>query len=253
MRLRNFSLLFLVGLFVIATQATASAASWKFIVAGDSRAAGNGEPARPNMDVNGVNTTILGEIAAQTVSQGAEFIMMPGDLTTNGTQTQLETWRTTMMPVYNAGIKVLPIRGNHDNSRTSWNNVFKDDSAVSGKDYRLPQDGPSGEVNRTWSYVFGSGTGRAMALGMDMYDPNDHTVNQTWVDNKLAWAKSQGIKHIFAMGHEPAFKNSHGDGMFSNPSGRNTFVTNLVNAGVRSYFCGHDHFYDHLRTDDVEW
>ena len=132
------------------------AEAWKFIVSGDSRGSDNG-----------VNTTILAEIAQQTIAQNAEFILMPGDLvngytTETNLQSQLLTWRNTMQPVYAEGIGVYPVRGNHEKGGsygvpTAWNNVFADLTGSGGLDYRLPQNGPAGEENLTWSFTHGTG------------------------------------------------------------------------------------------------
>ena len=233
----------MVLLAVSLSVAAAPADSWTFIVAGDSR--GND---------NGVNTTILAEIAAEIVSQGPEFIIFPGDLVNGYTgsevalESQLLTWRNTMLPVYTAGIGVYPVRGNHElgasyDTTTAWDNVF------TGA-YGLPQNGPAGEENITWSVTHGTGYGRAIVLGLDQYYPNiDHEVTQTWVDAELA---ATDALHVFAMGHEPAFSSDHNDCMQNAPTARNAFIDSLVDAGGRSYFAGHDHFYNHLRADDAD-
>ena len=239
--MRARSLLLMSLLAVALSVATASADAWTFIVAGDSRGSDNG-----------VNTTILAEIAAEVVSQDPEFIIFPGDLV-NGyiseaaLESQLLTWRSTMQPVYMAGIGVYPVRGNHElggdgySTPTAWNNVF-------AGAYSLPQDGPAGEQNLTWSVTHGTGYGRAIVLGLDQYYPDiDHTVPQAWVDSRLA---ATDALHVFAMGHEPAFSSDHNDCMDDAPTARNTFLDSLIDAGARSYFAGHDHFYNHLRADD---
>ena len=229
--------------------ATASADSWKFIVTGDSRG---------NDSIVGVNTVILAEIAQEVINQNAEFVLFSGDLVNGYTseanlQNQLLTWRNTMQPVYNAGIGVYPVRGNHEKgddygTHTAWDNVFADKTGSGGLDYRLPQDGPASEKNLTWSVTHGSGDGKVMVLGMDQYYPSkDHTVPQMWVDLKL---EATDATHIFAMAHEPAFVSRHLDCMDDAPTARNDFINSLVDAGGRSYFCGHDHFYNHLRIDD---
>jgi hypothetical protein len=240
--MRATSLFLLVLLAVPLSVATASADSWKFIVAGDSRGGDNG-----------VNTTILAEIAAEVVSQQPEFIIFPGDLVSGYTseanlQSQLLTWRDTMQPVYNEGIGVYPVRGNHERgtsygTTTAWDHVF--DGA-----YSLPQNGPTGEENLTWSVTHGTGSGRAIVLGLDQYYPNkDHTVPQDWVAASLA---ATDALHVFAMGHEPAFSSDHDDCLDDAPTARNTFLDSLVDAGGRSYFAGHDHYYNHLRADDAD-
>ncbi len=238
--MRAMSFLFVLLLVLALPVATASAESWKFIVTGDSRG-----------DNNGVNTTILAEIAAEVVRQAPEFIIFSGDLVSGYTteanlESQLRTWRNTMQPVYNAGIGVYPVRGNHEkgagySTTTAWNNVF------SGA-YSLPQDGPAGEKNLTWSVTHGTGSGKAIVLGLDQYYPsNDHKVPQAWVDDKLA---ATDAPHVFATGHEPAFSSDHNDCLDDAPGARNDFINSLIDAGGRSYFAGHDHFYNHLRADD---
>lgn len=202
---------------------------WRFIVSGDSRGS-----------YNGVNTPILTELAAQFVSQGAEFVLFPGDLVNGGVnqttmQSQLTTWRNTMAPVYNAGIGVYAIRGNHDlgspAGTTAWNNVLAD----------LPDNGPAGEVNLTYSVAHKN----AFVLGLDE-SVSAHRVNQTWVNSQLA---GNTRPHVFAFGHEPAFKADHADCLDDYPANRDALWISLENAGARTYFAGHDHFYDRARVD----
>ncbi|RKY08653.1 MAG: hypothetical protein DRP56_03735 [Planctomycetota bacterium] len=204
--------------------------AWKFIIVGDSRGGDNG-----------VNTAILSEIAAEIVAQDAEFVLFPGDLV-NGSgdqatlQSQLTTWRDTMRPVYDAGIGVYPVRGNHDTGNlAAWNNVFSGD-------YALPTNGPAGEVGLTYSVSHKN----VFVLALDQYI-TPHRVNQSWVDAQLA---ANTNPHIFALGHEPVF-GTHRVGCLDNdPAVRDAFWASLKNAGCRVYACGHDHFYDHAVVDD---
>jgi hypothetical protein len=222
-------------IFVLVPVMSPAAAPWKFIITGDSRG-----------DGSGINGPILTELAAQIVSQGPEFVLFPGDLVNGGiSQAALEAelleWRNTMQPVYDAGIFVYPVRGNHDLGSpvgtTAWNNVF------SGN-YALPADGPAGEKNLTFSVMHEN----VLALGLDQYIAgHEHRVNQAWVDAQLAFNTAP---HVFAFGHEPAFKAQHADCLDDYPADRNTFWAALGGAGGRSYFCGHDHFYDHARIND---
>ena len=185
--LRQKTLLKLTATILIACCicASASAAS-RFVVCGDTRG-----------DNNGVNTTILAEIVAATIAEGADFILMPGDLVNgSGTQSvlesQLTTWRNTMQPLYDAGVGVYPVRGNHDaGNLAAWNSVF------SGS-YALPANGPTGEVNLTYSFTFDN----IFVAAVDQY-VNINRVNQTWLDGQFA-ANTQ--PHVFVFGHAPAFK-----------------------------------------------
>ena len=229
-----------VILFLIVFSSTCfAAAPWKFIAVGDSRNNGTG---------NGVNTAILREIASEIINQGADLVMFSGDLvygnTTNTTilQKQLTVWRNTMQPVYDANIAVYPVRGNHDvGSTAAWNSVF------SGS-YAMPGNGPAGEKNMTYAVVHKN----ALILGLDEYDGVNnnrtyHRLNQTWVDAQFA---ANTKAHIFVFGHDTAFKVYHADCLDDYPTNRNTFWASIKNAGGRTYFTGHDHFYNHALVDD---
>jgi hypothetical protein len=193
---------------------------------------------------NGVNTAILAEIASEIVRQNAEFVVFPGDLV-NGyvsqteLQSQLMTWRNTMQPVYDAGIDVYPVRGNHDvgspAGTAAWDNVF------SGP-YAMPGNGPVGEENITFSFEHRN----VFMIGLDQY-VTLRRVNQAWVDDQF---EANTKPHVFAFGHEPAFKAQHSDCLDDYPANRNVFWESLEDVGARVYFCGHDHFYDHARIDD---
>jgi len=202
----------------------------RFIVTGDTRGGDNG-----------VNTTILGEIADATIAEGADFILITGDLV-NGSgdqatlESQLTTWRNTMQDVYDAGIGVYPCRGNHDTgSKVAWDNVF------TGA-YALPSNGPAGEENITFSFT----QDNVFVVGLDQY-VTDARVNQTWLDTQFT---SNEQPHVFVFGHEPAFSVQHLDCLDDYPSDRNTFWNSIAAEGGRTYFAGHDHFYNHTRLDD---
>lgn len=206
----------------------------RFVVTGDSRG-----------DDNGVNTVILGEIAQEIISKRAEFVLVLGDLVTGGNcdqatlQSQLMTWRDVMQPVYDAGIAVYPIRGNHDlgypEDRTAWDNVF------SGE-YALPANGPVDEVGLTYSVSRRD----VLVLALDQY-VDLHRVNQSWIDSQMA---TNTKPHVFVCGHVPAFKVQHLECLGDYPGQRDAFWRSLENAGCRIYFCAHDHFYDHAIIDD---
>jgi hypothetical protein len=113
---------------------------------GDSRSSSHA-------DGNGVNISILSEIAREIVRHEADFVLFPGDLVNGGVdrgtlEVQLLTWRSVMQPAYGAGIDVYPVHGNHELGNpagtTAWNNVFSGD-------YQLPANGPIGELNLTYS------------------------------------------------------------------------------------------------------
>jgi len=208
--------------------------SWRFIVTGDSRSDG---------ELNGVNVPILTEIANEILKREVDFVLLSGDLVVGSRdqeeiQSQLNTWIDVMRPVYNAGIGVYPIRGNHDTGGTktsdesiAWNNIF------SGQ-FALPNNGPENEKNLTYSFSHKN----AFILGLEQYGSERHTINQKWLERQLA---ANTKPHIFVYGHAPAFEVNHKDCLDDHPEERDSFIAALENAGARLYFAGHDHLYDH--------
>lgn len=191
-------------------------------------------------------TTIAAEIAASVIRDDVKFVIVDGDLVETGAgtatatlQSYLTTWRDAFAPVYANGTGVYVTRGNHENDvpnhLSTWNNFF------TGA-YAMPANGPADEANLTYSMTHNN----AFFLGLDDYT-NIHRVNQTWVSHQLA---SNRQPHIFAFGHEPAFKAFHTDCLDDYPDERNAFWSSLAAAGAKVYLCGHDHFYNMSRIDD---
>jgi len=210
-----------------------SQAQWKFIVTGDSRSEGEN---------NGVNVGIVGELAAEIVSKNVDFVLWTGDLV-NGyddpetMESQFNTWRKTMLPVYDAGIGVYVVRGNHDvgepEDASAWNKVFEDS----------PDNGPPEEKNLTYSVTHKN----AFIVAVDQYVDEEQSINQNWLDNQFAVNTKP---HVFVFGHEPAFEALHEDCIGEDPDVRDKFWASIAKAGGRTYFCGHDHFYDHAGVDN---
>lgn len=198
---------------------------WKFLVFGDTRGSSASDQ---------INTNILKELARATTNEMPAFVLVPGDLVYSGNATAFRAWTNAMAPVYQAGIPVYPIIGNHDTADVNaFTNVFG---------ANIPDNGPPGEIDRTYSVTYSN----ALILALDNY-VSIGRVNQPWIDSVLA---STFMPHVFAFGHLPAFKVNHADTLDDYPSDRDTFWRGLTNAGARAYFCGHDHFYDHMRLDD---
>ncbi|MCU0662550.1 MAG: metallophosphoesterase [Myxococcota bacterium] len=198
---------------------------WKFIVIGDSRGSDNG-----------VNTAAWGHLVTAIVSEEADFILFSGDLTTAGQASELEQWKTTSKPLYDAGMGVYAVRGNHDDSSLStWNDAFSGDA-------QFPQNGPSDQKNLTYSVTHKN----VFFAAIENYSA-DTEVPQAWLDVELA---ANTAPHVFVFGHEPAFAADHADTLDDHPGARDQFWESLKAAGARTYFCGHDHFYDHARIGD---
>ena len=221
--------IFLVVTMVFLSSRPAWAESWNFAVFGDTRSSSSNP---------GVNTTALSTIASDIVDKrDCAFVLIVGDLVYGGNpESQYELFKTT---VEDAGFKLggsdgtgvpyYPVRGNHEVSGDSdaavWRTKFD----------TVPQNGPTGEAGLTYSFTYEN----ALVLAVDEYIGTDHTINnQTWVDQQLAASDAQ---HVFAFGHDPAYRASHSDCLADYVSNRDAFLTSLYNAGGRLYFCGHDH------------
>jgi hypothetical protein len=237
--------------------AGAAGAQWRFVVTCDSRGT-----------VEGINQVILAEIAAEVKDLNADFVLFPGDLVSGSGglspdqfEAQLTTWVRIMKPVYDANIPVYVGRGNHevgdnwstfpipgldpnDNFATRWLNVFGSDLYPKQK---LPGNGPPTEQYMTYSVTHKN----ACVVMLDNYAGTghalDHKVNQRWLDRQLA---ANTRPHVFVAAHEQAFRALHVDCLDNHPAERDRLWAALRSAGARTYFCGHDHFYDHARIDD---
>jgi hypothetical protein len=233
-----FAVVLALGLAIVA-----GAQQYSFVVTGDGRSA---RSPRPGMDENGTNATVLRELVREILRIQPKFVLFNGDLVHGYTgkqefRSQLEAWLAIMKPVYDAGIHVYPLRGNHDTSSAGadevWNEVFS-------RCYALPGNGPEGEKNMT----FAAREENALVIGLDQDEWHEHAVDVGWLRKQLE-ENTQPV--VLVMGHEMAFRSgSHTDNLDNNASLRDAFVKALLGAGAQVYFAGHDHFYDHLEITD---
>ncbi|TET38438.1 MAG: metallophosphoesterase [Planctomycetota bacterium] len=220
--------------FILPGPGTGSTGPWRFAVVGDTH-------------VTVTSSEIPAEIVQSILNDNVKLVVVPGDLANAGKacsavqfEEQLNAWLAVMAPLYAAGIDVYPVRGNHENDVTAhlavWQNIF------SGS-YALPGNGPAGETGLTYSFTVNN----ALFIGVDQY-ATMYTVNQTWLDQQFADNSTR--PHVFVFAHEPAFKVFHQVGFHEYVAGRDAFWSSMSNAGVRVFFCGHEHLYDLARIDD---
>lgn len=205
--------------------------TWRFVVFGDTRSPGW----NAGVNVTGVEYVCVGIIADHMISP-IDFVMVTGDLAYTPTALGFNRWKNAMSDVYDAGIPVYPMRGNHDVEDppgTLWTNAF---SSV------IPDNGPVGEINFTYAVNHKN----AMILLMDQYI-NLNKVNQAWIDEQI---EQNNRDHIFVLIHAPAFKWGHLDCMDDYPEDRDVFWQRLEDAGVRAVFVAHDHAYSRARIDN---
>jgi len=248
---------------VIGNQASAGeqVKPWKFAVVCDNR----GDSRADNPYKSGLNESVVNAIAKDIVLEGAELVIVPGDMV-NGSYNiktsyadQFASWRKAMSPVYDAGIKVYPVRGNHedgpfmnskkytwppsnDNPIVAHNEELKAAFIQEYNDPWIPENGPEGEKHLTYSFSHKN----AFFMGLDVFI-NPIKVNQPWIDEQL---KENRLPHIFVYGHDPAFRVEHTDSLASYPQERDVFWNSIGKAGAKLYFCGHDHLYNRAHIKD---
>lgn len=191
--------------------------------------------------VTAFNQTMLFELVLAAIAEKVKFIFFTGDLVIQGFSSEtdkdsvLKDWRFVLDTLYTHNIRVYACRGNNDYSKDAWDSLF------AGK-YAFPQNGPAGEKNLTYALQISN----ILFVTLDLYT-DYHKINQDWLDEQLA---KNTRPHVFIAGHEPAFKLLHSNCMGAYPDERNIFWESLIKAGVKIFFCGHDHFYDHAVIDD---
>ena len=219
----------------------------RFIVTGDGRSAGI--PGRPGIDENGVNVAGMKRLVTAILGEKPQALLFNGDLVVGGKTDEEEismfgTWQKVMDPIYDAGIKVLAARGNHEMHCPNATDVWK--KMMSGK-YANPPDGPAGEEGMTYSMTMGN----CLFLSVDQFATKELAINQTWLDSVLAKPHPQ---HVFAFAHKMAFfSGNHTDGMWTVADKRDAMINSLTKAGAKVVFFGHDHLYDHLTAKLPDW
>jgi len=234
--------------------------AWKFAVVSDTQ--GNNQD---NAGKSCINDPVVQAIAGDIAKERPDFVLVTGDLVNGwfkngGTDyaVQYAHWKAAMAPVYGAGIKVFPVRGNHDSGPERMVLPplpahlepppgslahLKDAFRKAFSESYLATNGPPGEEALTYSFTHKN----AFIVGLDQFGEQQHKVNRAWFDRQLASNKKP---HVFVFGHEPAFQVRHRDCLAFYPEDRDAFWDAIGKAGGRVYFCGHDHLYNRAVIPD---
>lgn len=253
----------LIGL-LIGFQLTAYCDPIRIVVAGDGRAEYPWRRCQRDEDVNGINVKITTEIAQAVLDEKAQIMLWTGDIAnvneqdpnkTEALENKLTAWRDIMQRLYDNDVVVLPVRGNHEvewHQEKDWTPIKIPDATKVWKEvfkgrYSLPDNGPPSEKNLSFYYEIGP----VLCIGFDEYEGpgnRQHSVNQQWLDDVL---KREKKLFIFTFSHEPAFmagNHKREETLAAVPKKRDRMWESLYKAGARAYFCGHDHFYDHMQV-----
>ena len=230
-------------LFTICTTDAAGATPWKFVVMADSQGYGTD-------NTNTVSTVMLGDMASYVAgTEQPDLVVFVGDLadpaaSQASVESALNTWKTTMAPITNAGIALYPIRGSHDlggntkqtYSDVAWQNVFN-----------LPTNGPANEQELTYSFTHNNAT----FLVLDEYRLNPSpwaTVNTSWVASQLA---ANSNPHIFSFEHSQMVKVEHDFCLDQcDVTARNALFASLTGANAKVHFTGHMHLSNFTRLNN---
>ena len=217
--------------------------AWKFAFFSDGRSDKSNDPGASN----GVRWASTRAIAAHAASQHVDLVVFPGDLSNGATnfgtlEHQWTEWRKDMAPLYDAGIAVYPVRGNHElhqpDSIQAWRKVFPE----------LPQNGPEDQIGLTYKVE----TKNACFIAVDEFAGQTEvgggakSKNAPVTGMVSPWVIEQ-IDHtrkrwVFAFGHESAFFGHHTDALASDEQGRDA-LWNALGARGGVYLSGHDHMY----------
>ena len=227
--------------------------TFRFAVTDDSRAAGGTAAKR-----NGVATVVLDAIAKDIVVQGVDLVLFPGDMVSGETNdttalsSMLDTWKTTMAPVYSARIPVYTARGNHEyNTLTKGASNPEEPSRTTYlSHFPMPANGPEGEEGLTYSFThknakfitFDQYAGRMTTFDNTLYAPgsNKGQMMNPWVQDQINNSTS-GVN--FVMAHEMMSPStSHPDCLANDPDSRDALV-HALGTHNGSFFPGHDHMY----------
>lgn len=237
--------------------------TWKFVVTGDVRDA--------DTTTTGVSA-YLPAIAAKMVTLGPQAVFVSGDLI-NGDElsdspdpanpripyaTQFANFKSAlgMGAVYDAGIPIYPIRGNHENGGKTKNPPVPSlmQAYFNAMGSSVPQNGPNnGPSDNQVGYSWNLGLKNIRVVGVDDYFyynstpqgvSNYYKIDQAWLDKQLS--KTAPKRYTFVMAHEPVYYlDKQGDFYGStSPRGaadRQVFWDSLGTNGVKTYLCSHVH------------
>ncbi len=262
-------LLMLCAIFIFGLCLPGHAEPLRIVVAGDGRADFPWNDPRPG-DKEGINEEVTKQIAVAMARENPQLVLWTGDIVnvnerdgpkpadkTNVLRKGLERWRQIMAPLY-AHATILPVRGNHEvgwykkndrnpyeiaNAAAIWKELMWEKAS------EVLANGPDCEQGTSFWYA----TGSVLCIGLDQYENRRHLINQRWLDDVVAKNKNELKKpFVFAYGHEPAFvtggDHTREETLAAYPHDRDQMWKSLEDAGARIYFCGHDHFYDHMKV-----
>ncbi len=239
---------FLLGALVLCLLQSCGSSSdpdpdWKFAYMSDNKDAVH--PA-------GVNLAAVGRIAADMRSQGVSLVLVGGDLidgrglNTSGLNDQYAAWFGAMAPVYDAGIQVYAVPGNHE----YWGDTAASCDAAWAQSVtpNLPLPRADNPVFAGREYAFTHRNALFIGLDQNQFErgaaPFYYRGNDVlWVREQLQARNADTHPHAFVFGHMPMFMTSFAWTDAGFKANREEAWDALGAFGVQIYFTGHSHLY----------
>ena len=247
-----------------------NAVAYSFAVVGCNRlAAPDSLGVVSTANVQQLNRTFA-DIAAMTVKPN--FLFFAGDMVFGYTNdsTALDRELKGWVALYQAsalatsGVELVTIPGNHETDNLSRVAVpsaervwLRDMAAYIGRGGNGPTAGGADGLTTDQSrltYSFDFKDAHFVLLNTDPVGKDWH-VPTSWVGTDLASARTRGVKHIFAIGHKPAYSypTVATDGLAFDIPARDAFWSTLVANQVEGIFSAHNHEYYRVQPNGKTW
>jgi hypothetical protein len=223
------------AMIMIAT--TTIASPWKFAVLSDIN----------YVEGQNVAANTLEFLVRDMKNQGVDLVIFPGDMIAGSDIIsdyigQLDSWKTMMKPLYDAGIPIYIVRGNHE-----ANSIMSANSDLWLYEFPVLKGLPSPDGDFTYSFVHKN----ANFVGFDQYNNDSGRMMNSWVINQINDSTSP---LNFAFAHVPLFPlsyahNSTKSSMSDDPKSRDALISAL-GTHHGAYFAGHEHLYLRANVSD---
>lgn len=228
--------------------ASAFASSWKFAVLCDDRSTYATDNLPAYYDAGyGISPYFRNVALALSRETGLDFVIFPGDLfrgkkpAMSGVQmaAALDEWKNLMQPVYDAGIPVYAIRGNHDsyevtdpsgengNAVTIWRNHM----AVPGNTANPIAQDAGDQSGLSYAFMHKG----SLFIGLDEY-VGGLSYDRAFLNAQLV----KRARHQFVFAHQPLWDYKQDE---VGPPG---LADDLHGTNVDFYFSGHVHSYQRI-------
>jgi Calcineurin-like phosphoesterase len=228
--------------------------AWSFAVTCDTRSSyeSAGTPAYYSAD--GISPYFKNVAKALSREKGIDLVLFPGDLirgkkpylSMEEMKADLMQWKAYMQPVFDAGIPVYYVRGNHDQyavtDPTTPGSGYADALAIWNEVISLPDesvnpitmDASTTYPGETYSFSHKG----ALFLGIDEYASGAKTFDEAFVKGEL----SREATHRFVFAHQPIW-NYKADEL--GPSSA-VMAEDLQAGKADLFFAGHIHSYQRI-------